>query len=186
MSLPHGLGCRPWIYCFRADCQVLRRPSYKGGMGSDPSLPVDATSVLGTLLILACILPTSTLSANAVNDCLHILQVLEQAFPRDVTLGLLPHSDVFLLNVQAHRVRLEDVKMMIKELGLQWGRQGSSEISLIVSLVLALRPLSVAGVLNASLRDMSLITEARKEVVAACGQNGTFQQPLDGPHATAK
>ena len=110
------------VVCPAAFAKVLRRPAYKGSMGTSASLPVDGTTVLGTVMVIACILPVATLSSSAVQECLQVLRVLERCLPDDIAFALLPHSETFLLRLSSRRVKLEDVRSMMRELGLQWGR----------------------------------------------------------------
>ena len=100
--------------------KVLRRPSYKGAVCLAETLPVDASSILGTVLVLACVLPTSTLTADAVATCQAVLKELEKHIPTDATFRMLPEDPLFVLQLRDGRVSADDLKQMMRTLGLSW------------------------------------------------------------------
>lgn len=112
------------IYGLFAACilQVLRRPTYKGHVQSAVSLPVDGTTVLGAVLVLACVLPTATLTGDAVQSCWRVLQCLEAHMQLNVSLQLLPHEPVFSLKLENGMALTSDLKKILREIELPWCR----------------------------------------------------------------
>ena len=92
----------------------------------DRSLPVDASTVLGTVLILGTLLPTSTLTGDAVKACAHVLECLEQHAQLSCTLHLLPHEPAFALKLENGLAETADVKKILRELQLPWCRPAAN------------------------------------------------------------
>ena len=104
--------------------EVVRRDTYKGAVSAEASLPVDATTVLGTVLVLASVLPTSTLSVDAVKTCYKILLELQSRMDPNAVVLLLPHQPVFALQLRDGKADLQNLKDVFRELGLPWCKLG--------------------------------------------------------------
>ncbi|CAE7788072.1 icmt-1, partial [Symbiodinium sp. CCMP2592] len=100
--------------------QVARRPSYKGAVDSVSSMPVDATTIPGMILVLGSILPSSTLSGDAVSECYKTLQTMEECMQINKKLYLIPGEEAYALEVCENHVRLSALKSVLKELELSW------------------------------------------------------------------
>ena len=104
------------------DCQVIRKSSYKGAAETKHSLPVDCSSVLGTMLVLGCVLSTATLSTDAVQTCLSVFRSLEEHMCLSTTLDLLPHDAAFKVELRDGLVSTAQMKNVLRELKLPWCR----------------------------------------------------------------
>ena len=115
---------------FPCSCaQVARRPGYKGNVSGITALPVDACTVPGALIMMATVLPTASLAADALQECVTVLETLESHMQVNTTLQLLP-ADVFAVQVRGNTMSLSSVKAVIHELGLTWARLLGSHTSL--------------------------------------------------------
>ena len=102
------------------ETQVIRKPGYKGAVATVSSLPVDAATALGMIVVLACVLPTSTLTADAVKECLGVFEAMESKLDSQWSLQLLPHEPQFCLAISEGMASAADLKNMLKELALPW------------------------------------------------------------------
>ena len=102
--------------------QVARRQAYKGNIQDLTSLPVDACTVMGILVLHGSLLPAASFGPEGVQECVSVLQALEEHMHITGVWQLLPHSDVFRLEVQDNCLDIAQLKAMLRELGLSWSR----------------------------------------------------------------
>ena len=117
--------------------QVLRRPTYKGAVASNAALPMDATTTLGTVLIIASVLPTNTLTPDAVASCWGVLRELAKHAPPDAVFQLLPNDATFALQLRGQMVSIADCKAMFRELDLPWCKSDSYSNDVVVAMPVA-------------------------------------------------
>lgn len=86
------------------------------------SLPVDATTILGMLVIQATLLPTTSFGDEGATECLSVLQCIEEHMSINGTLPILPHSELFGVDVQDNMVNLSTFRSCLEELCLRWSR----------------------------------------------------------------
>ena len=102
---------------------MARRPTYKGSVQEITNLPIDACTVMGVLVLEATLLPTSTFSQEGVQECVAVLQALEEHMNVNCALQLLPHAQAFQVQVQDNLLPLPRIKAILHELGLSWSRR---------------------------------------------------------------
>ena len=109
--------------CLKSDfcySQVLRRPTYKGAVATETALPVDATTALGTVLVLGSVLATNNLSRDAVDACHAVMRELSRCANLNCCLNLLPFDPAFAINLESGAAKEQDIKNMFRELQLPW------------------------------------------------------------------
>ena len=83
---------------------------------------MDSCTCLGLVVILGTLLPTATFGADAIAECCSVLQAMEAHSNPDGRMQVLPHAEVFSLDMQQHCVPVSQIKAALHELGLGWSR----------------------------------------------------------------
>ena len=120
--------------------QVARRPGYKGKVSGLTSLPVDSCTIPGIITMLATVLPTASLAADAVQECLGVLETLQKHTHVTATWQLLPLADVFAVDVVNNRIQVSSLKAILQELRLSWSRSLGFNSSFKVSFASVVLP----------------------------------------------
>lgn len=97
--------------------------AYKGALASDASLPVDGSTVIGTVMIIGSLLCAPALPQRTLDSCVKVLSALESKVDL-APMALLPHARDFILDVDKNKVDLKGLKGMIKTMGIPWTRLG--------------------------------------------------------------
>ena len=84
---------------------------------------MDCSTVLGTTMILACVLSTNTLSGSAIKSCVNVFESLEDHMKLNSSFNLLPHEPMFCVEIRDGLVATSAMKNILRELGLPWCRQ---------------------------------------------------------------
>ena len=100
------------------------------------TLPVDASTALGTILILACVLPTTTLQVDAVKSCHEILRELENHLPADCSFRLLPNDPDFVVQLNGKHAAADDIKRVLRSIQLPWCKLPGLQENVHVALLL--------------------------------------------------
>ena len=58
--------------------KVVRRYAYKGGLATHEALPVDATTVMGILLVMGSLLAAPGLPQKTLDQCVVLLASMEE------------------------------------------------------------------------------------------------------------
>lgn len=85
---------------------------------------MDATSVPGMILIVACFLTAKGLVEAQVEACEKVISRLENLVNYSGTLKLLPHFTESWISVQENKMLLEAFSPILKEVGIQLKRPG--------------------------------------------------------------
>ena len=102
--------------------KVARRQAYKGNVSDLTCLPVDCYTSMGLLVMLATLLPATSFSSDGIHQCVAALKTLEEHMCLNCCLQLLPHAELFKLQLQENALPVSQVKAVLKELGLSWSR----------------------------------------------------------------
>ena len=133
--------------------QVCRKSSYKGSVRGLTKLPVDGCTVLGILVMFATMLPTQSLNADSMAECVRVLQSMEQHMHVSGPFCLLPSGNIFRVEVKDNHVHVSRIQAVLKELNLSWSKLlGLS----LLSVLLICHSSLVSGLLADSRRPMSL------------------------------
>jgi len=103
----------------------MRRQTYKGTNSITHSLPVDAVSTIGIVIVLGTILPATSLSNECVQCCRNILLSLEGSAP--IKELEIPFSNNRSMKLEAHsggKFKVSEMKPLWKKLGLNFQRLG--------------------------------------------------------------
>lgn len=127
----------PKVQFIHLETEVLRRNLYKGTHSTSPhSLPVDAATAMGILLVLGTILPANSLSAEGVQASRSLLSTLEEhsklheiscVFPSGREMVVESNKDGYF--------SIENLKPIIKKLDIPFARQLEKEV-VVVSFVI--------------------------------------------------
>lgn len=98
---------------------MKRRAAYKGLQSVHNCLPLDCASTMGVLLIIGCILPATSLKAEAIQECKSVLACMEEHAGRPgMTVEMPDSSRVTLVGNSEGRFKWANVKALFEKLGL--------------------------------------------------------------------
>ncbi|CAK9112534.1 Uncharacterized protein SCF082_LOCUS52168, partial [Durusdinium trenchii] len=123
---------------------VMRRLQYKGGTKLNYTLPVDAASSIGILIVVGTILPAASLSSEALLECRKMLKALEAYSNVREIVAIAPEGRELILEATPQGLfLLADLKHMFKKLGLNFARfqqklQGAPAALSISEIIVAL------------------------------------------------
>lgn len=101
----------------------MRRLQYKGGTKLNYTLPVDAASSIGILIVVGTILPAASLSSEALLECRKMLKALEAYSNVREIVAIAPEGRELILEATPQGLfLLADLKHMFKKLGLNFAR----------------------------------------------------------------
>ena len=106
------------------ETEVLRRSLYKGTQSTSPhSLPVDAATAMGILLVLGTILPANSLSAEGVQASKTLLSTLEEHSKLHELSCILPSGREMVLESNKDGFfSIADLKSIFKKLEVPFAR----------------------------------------------------------------
>ena len=106
------------------ETEVLRRSLYKGTQSTSPhSLPVDAATAMGILLVLGTILPANSLSAEGVQASKTLLNALEEHSKLHELSCILPSGREMVLESNKDGLfSIADLKSIFKKLDVPFAR----------------------------------------------------------------
>ena len=97
--------------------QVLRRPSYRGGVELEHTLPMDAASVMGVALVVGSVLPAHTLPSQALQVCCETLASLEE-FAKFSSFIVISRQAGVSLSVTENKIDFDEFLSACKQLGI--------------------------------------------------------------------
>lgn len=108
--------------------QVLRKQSYKGSVSSGcATLPLDATTCMGLLQVLASILLAPALQATTIKQCLSILEFVDGFVHLNTTLHPLGKQADCVLEIVSNKLNVSQLKRTLQKVNLPWSRLVMSE-----------------------------------------------------------
>lgn len=104
--------------------EVRRKGAYKGKQVHKDKiqLPMDACTVPGILLCLACYLSARGLRTDQVNQCTEIMKKLDSRNQVCEVMKLLPHNQHFFIEIENNRIHTEQLKEAVSQIGISWSR----------------------------------------------------------------
>ena len=85
-------------------------------------LPLDAPTPLGMLLVLASVLPATALQASTVQQCLSVVEFLDQFISMSTTLRPLGKRSEVVLDVVDNKVSIEQLRKVFKSIAFNFSR----------------------------------------------------------------
>lgn len=121
----------PKVQFIHLGTEVLRRNLYKGTHSTSPhSLPVDAATAMGILLVLGTILPANSLSAEGVQASRALLSTLEEHSKLHEISCVFPNGrEMVVESNKDGYFSIENLKPIIKKLDIPFARQLEKEVS---------------------------------------------------------
>ena len=105
--------------------KVMRRTQYRGSTRLTYTLPIDAASTMGILVVIGTILPAASLSAEALGQCKQMMKSLEKYSACHEIVAVTPEGRELRLEANGQNLfLLADLKHLWKKLSLNFTRLG--------------------------------------------------------------
>ena len=122
--------------------KVVRRYAYKGGLATHEALPVDATTVMGILLVMGSLLAAPGLPQKTLDQCVALLASMEEKSDLPLAWTLVPSNttDGFTMEVNDNRISSKALRTMMQKLEIPWARPDSFNRCFISNSELSFTP----------------------------------------------